>query len=297
MSKVQNNGDSQQNSGKPENNRQLPVDNTIDSVLETEPEITNIQQENSNMETHAHHLHKAPGNKLWHYFYEFLMLFLAVFCGFLAEYQLEHKIERERGREYAISYREDMLKDTAMLQKNIIALQIISSNMDSITQLIWQGRINTNEEIKKLYENNITALAGYTIDLIDRTSSQLKNSGGMRLITNKKVIEAIIDYWNNMERLDKIDGYAQIMRSQAREKSYLVFDAKYYSTSLDANGKRRASDGAKLMTKDYIQLAEYANRINHIKNLIRTSFMNSLKKQKDKASKLIDLIEKEYPID
>lgn len=262
-----------------------------------EPDNLTQKQQTENMETHAHHLHKAPGNKFWHYFYEFLMLFLAVLCGFLAEYQLEHKIERERGREFAISFREDMLKDTAILQKNINALQIISSNMDSITQLIWQGRINTNEEIKKLYENNITALAGYTIDLIDRTSAQLKNSGGMRLITNKKVIEAIIDYWNNLERLDKIDGMVQMMRSQAREKSYLVFDAKYYSGSLDANGKRIASDGAKLMTKDYIQLAEYANRINHLKNLIRTSFMNSLKKQKDKANKLVDLIGREYPIE
>ena len=35
------------------------------------------------METHAHHLHKAPEKNFWHYFYEFLMLFFAVFCGFL----------------------------------------------------------------------------------------------------------------------------------------------------------------------------------------------------------------------
>jgi hypothetical protein len=48
------------------------------------------------METHAHHLHHAPGKKIWHYFYEFLMLFLAVFCGFLAENFREHHLEKER---------------------------------------------------------------------------------------------------------------------------------------------------------------------------------------------------------
>jgi hypothetical protein len=43
------------------------------------------KDETKNMETHAHHLHHAPGKKFWHYMYEILMLFLAVFCGFLAE--------------------------------------------------------------------------------------------------------------------------------------------------------------------------------------------------------------------
>jgi hypothetical protein len=53
----------------------------------------------------------------------------------------------------------------------------------------------------------------------------------------------------------------------------------------------------KLMTKDYIQLAEFANRISHFKNLIQATFMISLKEQKVKAAKLIDLIAKEYRIE
>ena len=51
------------------------------------------------METHAPHLHKAPGKKWSHYLFEFFMLFLAVFCGFLAEYQLEHIIEKDREKQ------------------------------------------------------------------------------------------------------------------------------------------------------------------------------------------------------
>ena len=58
------------------------------------------------MEVHAH-THTA--RKKWtHYFWEFIMLFLAVFCGFLAEYLLEHKIEKEKGKQFAISFREDL---------------------------------------------------------------------------------------------------------------------------------------------------------------------------------------------
>src|SRR5678816_3815911 len=55
------------------------------------------------MDTHAHHLHKAPGKKWTHYLFEFFMLFHAVFCGFLAENIREHKIERDKEKEYILS--------------------------------------------------------------------------------------------------------------------------------------------------------------------------------------------------
>jgi hypothetical protein len=52
-----------------------PSDDIVPSV--NSDNITQKQQ-TENMETHAHHLHKAPGNKFRHFFFEFLILFLAV---------------------------------------------------------------------------------------------------------------------------------------------------------------------------------------------------------------------------
>ena len=51
-----------------------PLSNSIDTGSES-PSGENIasNQEMNNMDTHAHHLHHAPGKKFWHYFYEFLM--------------------------------------------------------------------------------------------------------------------------------------------------------------------------------------------------------------------------------
>jgi hypothetical protein len=229
------------------------------------------------------------------YLREFLMLFLAVFCGFLAQYFLEHKIEREQGRDFAVSFREDMIKDTAILQKNITDLRKFYSSSDSLARLISNGRTKTKEEIKKLYEFNLSALSGFTINLTDRTSAQLK-SGGMRLITNKKVADAIVGYWDNMGLVEGIDGGAQTMRMQAREKSYLIFDQKYYSDSINANGVRLVADGAVLMTNDYVQLAEFANRVSHIKNLVKGRLINSLEDQKALAIEIIKLISEEYKI-
>jgi len=51
------------------------------------------------METHAHHLHKAPGTKIWHYFFEFLMLFLAISLGFFVENKRELYTEHHREKQ------------------------------------------------------------------------------------------------------------------------------------------------------------------------------------------------------
>jgi hypothetical protein len=70
------------------------------------------------METHAHHLHTAPGKKWTHYFFEFLMLFLAVFLGFIAENQREHNVEKDRAHQFLQS----MLLDVSILIQAIILI-------------------------------------------------------------------------------------------------------------------------------------------------------------------------------
>jgi len=191
------------------------------------------------MEVH-HHAHTA--RKKWtHYLWEFLMLFLAVFCGFLAEYQLEHKIEKDRGKEYIKSFREDLAKDTAILQSSIYVLKKNSAAGDSIAKMIQLGKTISPEDIKRLYQYNLTALGGFGVILTDRTSEQLKKAGGMRLITKKKVIDGIIDYWAGADAIARIETTLQEMRMQSREKSYLIFDNKYYAES-SANGQRIIQD-------------------------------------------------------
>ena len=85
------------------------------------------------METHAHHLHKAPGKKFWHYFSEFIMLGLAVFSGFLAENFREHKIEHYREERYIKNLYEDLKSDTAIYSEynksTLELMDIVDSRM------------------------------------------------------------------------------------------------------------------------------------------------------------------------
>ena len=243
------------------------------------------------MEVHAHT--HTPRNKWTHYFWEFLMLFLAVFCGFLAEYQLEHKIEKERGKQYVQSFRDDLCTDTAILHSNIETLKRISAAGDSLVTMFQEGKIESPAEVKKLYEYNITSLSGFNVVLTDRTSAQLKNSGGMRLITNKKVIDGIVDYWAGVEAITKIENFLQTMRMQAREKSYLIFYNKYYSETSTISG-RSILDNPHLMTKELTPLTEFSNRLAHVKNLMKGTYTRVLKTQITKADSLIKVINKEY---
>ncbi len=278
---------------------QNPVSTENENISEgnTQPITVNTQNNEEKMEVH-HHTHPGHQQKTWKdYFWEFLMLFLAVFCGFLAEYQLEHKIEKEKGTEYVKSFREDLCKDTAILQLNIETLKRISIAGDSLVKVLQDNRVLLPEDLKKLYDYNISSLAGFTASpLTDRTSVQLKNSGGMRLITEKKIIDGIIDYWAGVEILDKVEFTAQEMRIHAREKSYIIFDQKYYTYSF-INGKREISGQVQLMTKENLVLTEFANRVAHLKNLFKGPYSRFLSNQKAKADTLIKIINEEYHLE
>jgi hypothetical protein len=129
------------------------------------------------MEVHSHT--HTPRKKWTHYFWEFLMLFLAVFCGFLAEYQLEHKIEKERGRQYIVSFYEDLVTDTTRFN-NIIAAytkQVTAFNAsEDCYRTILQAKKSDTCVLNLLFNT----LGFEALVFTDRTLQQLKNAGGLR---------------------------------------------------------------------------------------------------------------------
>ncbi len=270
-------------------------ENSSDEILPLhDTETIKLNQEADNMEVHHHpDLHHKP--KPWkEYFLEFLMIFLAVTLGFFAENIREHFTDTRKGKEYAISYKEDLIKDTVIIQRTIGLLNKDVAGCDSLNSYLQNKRTKTEKDLQKIYQYNLSALGGFSFSLTDRTSSQLKNSGGMRLLTNKKVVDGILDYWEGGTVLEGIQTAIATMRQQAREKTYLIFDNQYYSNTSDSMGKRDVSVDVRLLTDDYLQLAELRNRLSHFKNIIKGAFLKGLIMQKMQAVKLIKLIETEY---
>jgi hypothetical protein len=94
------------------------------------------KQKTENMEIHANHLHHAPGRKIWHYFFEFLMLFLAVFCGFIAENWREQLREHHREKEFILLYSGRFKSDTLQSNKTLVQLRRLSTGIDSVLILL-----------------------------------------------------------------------------------------------------------------------------------------------------------------
>jgi hypothetical protein len=150
------------------------------------------KQKTENMEIHANHLHKAPGKKIWHYFFEFLMLFLAVFCGFIAENWREELREHRREKEFIYSIVEDIKSDTLESNRTLSQLKRLHTGIDSVLILLSSPEImyNSNKAFR-LWTNNL-GLEVFVSN--DRTIQQLLSNGELRLIRNKAVSDRIMTY-------------------------------------------------------------------------------------------------------
>ena len=157
------------------------------------------------METHAHHLHHVPGTRFWHYFYEFLMLFLAVSCGFLAENLREKNVEHSREKEYMEALVEDLKQDTAQFSR------IRRFRLNRLTQI---------DSIATFFQAHLSGtIPAYGYPLTKRlfghsaffqnsgTLDQLKNSGGLRLVRRRNVVDSIQAYQQQIKRIELRDIY------------------------------------------------------------------------------------------
>ena len=143
------------------------------------------------------------------------MLFLAVFCGFLAENQREHMIEHQREKQYMLTMLEDLKADIPLLEGTIKEWNEVNKSIDSVTDAISFpiDRI----DLPKVYRNINEALNVWSFSYNDRTITQLKNSGGFRMIRNKVVAGKIIAY-------DQFNNDAV--------KNIFLFHTKFYENAM-----------------------------------------------------------------
>jgi len=261
------------------------------------------------MEIH-HHSHPSEpdshrGRKKWtHYFWEFLMLFLAVFCGFSAEYQLEHKIEKNKEKQFMVSMIEDLKADTN-------AISILNEQRsgrlrmyDSLSSAIIENKYAEKGAAFYYWGRNISRRAFFFS--ADGTMQQLKNSGGLRLISNQFISDKIIAYdvlYRNIMLQQELE---EVQLSEYRGLAARVFDAAIFnkmtielvnektgSNPLLSMFFERPADNPQLKDSSPILLNELANRLNYwaAGSLRLLQLLEQLKKM---GVELIDLIKKEY---
>jgi hypothetical protein len=244
----------------------------------------------------VHHPHSHHGPKKWkEHFLEFFMLFLAVTLGFFAENQREHYVERHRETQYMESLVEDLKNDTAEFSKQLRGASYLVHKLDTALNIFYNDRWN-DSILKKLYIVNLSYLGRRDVYLSERTSSQLKNAGGMRLIRSQNITDQISEYWHLGEYGKTYGEVYEELKLQAREQSYSIFNQKYYNNISAGAIGTSVVDGVKLMTNDKNVLAEFANRLSHIRNATEKVQLVIVNRQKAAAIKLLLDIKKEYHI-
>jgi hypothetical protein len=240
------------------------------------------------MDVH-HHSHHP---KKWkEYLTEFIMLFAAVTLGFFAENQREHLIEGNREKQYMQSLYEDLRKDTTILNNLVRYDTFQTAKLDTTNTLLIENKWGV-AEIKLLYRLNLKSAGTIRYNLSERTAAQLKNAGGMRLIENQELSNKISEYWVKSENLKEYNTFVDDLKFKAREKSYSIFDQKYYTDV----SKGIVSDNAQFLLKDSFTLTEYANRLNHINNSMKNVLLPSIDRHYKRAVELLSILKKEYKI-
>lgn len=221
------------------------------------------------------------------------MLFLAVFCGFLAENQREHMVEHQREKQYMRTMLEDLQTDTATIKRVYNLALIQKASLDSLIEL---GNIIPvkEENISTLYMLKGRTNRFLNVRLEDRTSSQLKNAGGMRLIRNTEVSNAIRQYWAHEETIYRVRDRLEMAGENINDIGSRIFYNQYFVPGKEPlDPPIDIKPGAVFIDNDPRLIAEFINRI--ASKLLRTRvYIAELESIIQTADHLMELIKEEY---
>jgi hypothetical protein len=242
------------------------------------------------MEVHAHT--HTPRKKWTHYLWEFLMLFLAVFCGFLAENFREGQVEHHREKEYMRSLAQDLNVDVRNIDTNLEFGSVIAEKLDSLVYVL-----NEKDPEKNAYD--IYRLGSKTTGIVevsfnDRTASQLKNAGTMRLIRNSDLSDSIQNYWSLVKVDESIAQKMFDIQVKSGDLTVQMMSNKY-SERKDPSDPSAVSikKDAKLINSDARLVVQLSNRTRGRFNIINF-YLARISETKAMALRLIVLIKKEY---
>jgi len=221
---------------------------------------------------------------------EIILVVIGILIAFSINNWNQKKSERKIEQNYFLSLIEDAKTDLSNF-KNIISInEKRIETLDSLASRCYNYNVK-EEKDPELMLWYVTSLAHPNfITQTDRTLSQLKNSGGMRLIEDKTKIDAIIKYEKSFDRL-----YNQQIWFEGGLKDLLnagvpVFNLKYLPKPNKKFDQETFFKTARLLDTDKRLIIELGNRVTNY-NLLTHSYLSFLEKGKQECIRLIDILE------
>jgi hypothetical protein len=226
------------------------------------------------------------------------MLFLAVTLGFLVENQREHYVEHQREKQFIQSLFNDIKSDTTNIVKIINARTAKERMIDSMIYMMNSS--DPGGFIKLIYPYAI--LVGRTLPYRfipnDGTMQQLKNSGALRLIRNRIVVDSIAKYDINVRNILGQYSVEENQIEHYRTAAAKIFDALVFDSMIDENATvvNPPPDNASFQPFTKRELSEWNYRIYGL-NGINKANRRDLRLLLKQATELLDLLKKEYHIE
>lgn len=243
----------------------------------------------------VHHPHHLAHKKNWkEYFLEFLMLFLAVFLGFLAENVRETYIERHREKEYISGLIQNLRSDTADITKVLERNQVKQEAWTALLQLADKD-LSKHVYDTIFYEKFVKGAFVPIFRPNDATIVQLKSSGNLRLVNKQDVTDSILSYDKIREKLVGHNDYLVNGNDEVWEKAYPIFKAWIFvdTSYMDLYTRTLLRFDVPPLRVDPLQQQLFFGQLGRMMLILRANrdYMNQ---QKDKATTLIQFLEKRY---
>ena len=283
----------EQNLNEENVNENIPPPQNIEPP-ESEISKSDIPKSEKKMEVH-HHPHVEKKN-FKEYLLEFVMIFLAVTMGFFAESLREHLSDKRIEREYITSFVEDLKQDSAMFNQ---AIPLAEDNIKGVDTLLntllhtpyTDSSLRLIYYLKERYADIIIPMT-YTT----RTITQLKNAGGLRLITDKRSSDSINVY--NLGLDDVMWVFNALQRDfsiPTIRLSNKIYNPQFLIPYERAPGSIIPYSQQKmvLLTQDQSLISEYINSLAWDRKVKQLS-LNSMLAHQQLALRLITFFSKEY---
>lgn len=279
-----------------------PTDSSDKIIPNEDTDTVNQNQKTEEMEVHHHaNLHHKEKH-LKEYFLEFLMIFIAVTLGFFAESYREHITDRSREKEYMRSLVEDLKKDTINYTATIEDNKMLINGYDSLINILRVSSTNKDTALLALKYYFGYLLSFDPMLVSDGTISQLKNNGGLRLLMKKNVAGEIISYYN-IEKFLIEDQYIRMSNwgiNMAENQASHVYNyfadiEQITDPSFGQKYSNPVGGNPAIITTDRSVITAFINNLIIYRGVTGTYIHNNVT-LKERAEKLISLIQKEYKL-
>lgn len=256
--------------------------------------INEQNKKEENME--VHHVKHEENHKynIKLFLYEFFIIFLAVTISFFVENIRERYIEHHKEVEYIQSLANDLKIDTLEMSNIIKKTSEQTKGIYTFLKKL-ENPDSSKKEINYIYYYSIVYLGTiHNFSHTDRTISQLKNAGGLRLIRNKSVSDSIVNY----------DALVNDVEVNGDLSLQFFYDLLGQQRELLKFKEIKSNDFKELLTDPNLKLLKYDDySINVYYNnalsfaSLLTGYKNKLVVLRKEAVNLLKVLEKEYNLE